>query len=669
MRPNRQPRNRSTRAALAFGVLAALALTSPLAAQARLGTRGVPILQVDGLRFKDLNRNGTLEPYEDWRLTPAARAQDLVGRMTLDEKAGTMMHGTARSDGPMGVAGMGARYDTAANRALVAGASVTSMITRLAGDPAILAAENNTLQEIAEGTRLGIPLTISTDPRHRFQYVPGASSETRGFSQWPEPLGFAALGDTGLMRRFGDIARQEYRAVGIHMALSPQADLATEPRWGRINGTFGENADLAERLVRAYVEGFQHGAAGVDTGSVLTVVKHWVGYGAATEGYDSHSFYGRFATFPGQNLDYHVRPFLGAFAAKAAGVMPTYSILEGATWNGQPIEPVGAAFNRQILTEMLRGQYGFSGVILTDWAITNDCRARCREGAPAGERPTFADVGMPWGVEELPMRARFVKAVLAGVDQFGGTERADLLVEAVRAGELPEARLDSSVVRVLTQKLALGLFEDPYVEPEAAVARVGAAAFRTAGIDAQRRALVLLENKGELLPLQSAGRGRPLRVVLRGIAAEAATREGWTVVDDPRQADVAIVRLSTPFEALHPGYLFGVWIHEGSLAFRDGDPDYEAFKQLSAMVPTIVTVYLERPAILAPIRDRARAVIANFGVSDQALLDVLTGRAAPLGKLPFEIPASMEAVGAQRPDVPHDSPLPLYPFGFGRSYR
>jgi len=669
MRPNRQPRNRSTRTALPLGVLAAVVLTSPLAAQARLGSRGVPILERDGLRFKDLNKNGALEPYEDWRLTPAARARDLVSRMTLEEKAGTMMHGTARSGGPMGAAGMGARYDTAANRALIAGAWVTSMITRLAGDPATLAAENNALQEIAERTRLGIPLTISTDPRHHFQYVPGASSETRGVSQWPEPLGFAALGDTGLMRSFGDIARQEYRAVGIHMALSPQADLATEPRWGRISGTFGEDADLAGRLVRAYVMGFQHGAAGVDTGSVLTVVKHWVGYGAATEGYDSHNYYGRFATVSGPNLAYHVRPFLSAFAANAAGVMPTYSILDGATWNGRPIESVGAAFNGQILTDMLRGQYRFQGVILTDWAITNDCTARCRAGAPAGERPTFDDVGMPWGVEDLPMQARFVKAVRAGVDQFGGTERADLLAQAVRAGELSEARVDSSAVRVLTQKFALGLFEDPYVDLAAATNRVGTEAFRTAGLDAQRRALVLLENQGGLLPLRSAGRERPLRVVVHGVAPEAASREGWIVVDDPRQADVAIVRLHAPFETLHPGYLFGVWIHEGSLAFQDGDPDFDAFKRLSAVVPAIVAVYLERPAILTPIRDRARAVIANFGVSDAALLDVITGRAKPEGKLPFELPASMEAVGAQRPDVPYDSARPLYPFGFGRSYR
>ncbi len=651
-------------------LLAALALVAtPLAAQAHLGSRGVPIIEQDGLRFKDLNRNGTLEPYEDWRLAPAARARDLVTRMTLEEKAGTMMHGTARTSGPMGMVGFGAGYDTAANRALIDSAKVTSMITRLAADPATLAAQNNALQEIAEHTRLGIPITISTDPRHHFQYVPGASSEAGGFSQWPEPLGFGALGDTALVRRFGDIARREYRAAGIHMALSPQADVATEPRWGRISGTFGEDADLAERLVSAYVEGFQHGTAGVDTGSVLTVVKHWVGYGAAARGFDSHSYYGRFAAVTEQSLPYHIKPFLGAFAAHVAGVMPTYSILQGTTWHGQPIEQVGAGYNRQLLTGILRGEYGFQGVILTDWAITNDCTVRCRDGAPAGERPSFADVGMPWGVEDVPMSARFVKAVQAGVDQFGGTERADLLVAAVKAGELSEARLDSSVVRILTQKFALGLFEDPYVDPTSAIARVGTAEFRAAGLDAQRRALVLLENKGGLLPLRSAGRATPLRVYVHGIAPQAVIREGWSVVDDPHRADLAIVRLRAPFETLHPGYIFGTFMHEGSLAFQDSDSDFVAFKRVSAVVPTIVTVYLDRPAILTPIRDRARAVIANFGVSDAALLDVLTGRAKPEGRLPFELPSSMDAVAAQRSDMPHDSRNPLYPIGFGRSYR
>ena len=622
-----------------------------------------PMLQKDGLQFKDLNRNGVLDPYEDWRLSPEQRARDLVARMMLEEKAGTMMHGTARSlGGPMASAGMGGQYDTAAVRALIDSVKVTNLITRLNTDPRTLAAQNNVLQVIAERTRLGIPVTISTDPRNHFQYLPGVNSQTT-FSQWPEALGFAAIDDTALTRAFGDIARQEYRAVGIHMALSPQADLATEPRWPRVAGTFGEDADLASRQVRAYVVGFQHGANGVDSTGVVTVVKHWVGYGAAKDGWDSHTYYGRFATFPGHDLDYHIRPFLGAFAAHAAGVMPTYSILQGAIWDGKPVEPVGAGFNRQLLTDMLRKHYGFQGVILTDWAITWDCPDRCKNGAPAGERPSFADVGMPWGVEDLTMRDRFAKAVEAGVDEFGGTERADLLVEALRVGQLTVARLDSSVVRILTQKFAQGLFEHPFVNPDSAARLVGNPTFLAAGVDAQRRALVLLENKGGLLPLKP---GRSLRVYLHGISADAATHEGWTVVSDPLKADVAIMRLNAPFERLHPQYVFGQFFHEGSLAFKDGDPDFETFKRVSAVVPTIVTVYLDRPAILTPLQGKARALIANFGVSDAALLDVLTGRAKPEGKLPFELPSSMEAVAAQRSDMPHDSPRPLYPFGFGR---
>jgi beta-glucosidase len=637
-------------------------------AQPPLTTRSVPVIEQSGLRFRDLDRNGKVDPYEDWRLTPAARARDIVARMTLEEKAGAMMHGTARSAGQMGGAGVGTGYDTAANRRLIADAKVNSMITRLGGAPASLAAQSNVLQEIAERTRLGIPVTVSTDPRHHFQYVLGASVSAGQFSQWPEALGFAAIGDAALMRRFGDIARREYRAVGIQMALSPQADLATEPRWSRINGTFGEDADLAGRMVRAYVEGFQHGGNGVDTGGVLTVVKHWVGYGAAKEGFDSHNRYGRLASYSGATLDYHVKPFLGAFAAHVGGVMPTYSILEGATWRGRPLEQVGAGYNRQLLTEMLRGQYGFRGIIVTDWAITNDCSEKCRAGSPAGERPSFADVGMPWGVEDLPKRARFVKAVKAGVDQFGGTEDAAMLVEAVKAGELTEARLDESVRRIMEQKFALGLFERPFVEADAATAAVGTDAFRAAGLDAQKRSLVLLENDGPLLPLKATGASGALRVYAVGIDTGAVRRAGWAVATDPAQADVAIVRLEAPFETLHPAYMFGSMQHEGNLAFRAGTKAYDEAMRLAAQLPTVVTVYLDRPAILTPLKGKARAILANFGVSDEALLDVLAGRAKPQGKLPFDLPASMDAVAAQRPDVAHDLPRPLYPFGFGKSY-
>jgi len=627
-------------------------------------SRSSNIVEQQGLRFRDLNRNGVLDPYEDWRLPPAARAKDLVTRMTLEDKAGMMMHGTARSAGPGGGIGFGTGYDSAAIGKLIRDVGVNSFITRLSGDPRTLASEDNQLQEIAEKTRLGIPLTISTDPRNHFQYTLGTSTQTGRFSQWPETLGLAATRDAALVRRFADIARQEYRAVGIQETLSPQADLATEPRWSRISGTFGEDVDLSRALVKAYVEGFQHGASGVDSAGVIAVVKHWVGYGAQKNGLDSHSSYGRFANFSTGNLDLHVEPFLGAFAAHVAGVMPTYSILEGAKVNGRPLEQVGAGFNRQLLTDLLRKRYGFQGVILTDWAITNDCSEVCRNGFPAGERPTFAGVGMPWGVDDLPKVDRFAKAVNAGVDQFGGTEEAQFLVQDVRSGKITESRLNESVYRIALLKFRQGLFENPYVDTAAAGQIVGSAQFQNEATAAQRRSLVLLENKNDILPLNARGK----RVFLHGVDSATAARYGFTVVADPARADIAIVRTNAPFQRLHANYAFGALWHEGDLGFRAGDAEFEEIKRITTAVPTIVTVYLDRPAILSELKDRASALVGNFGVSDAALLDVLTGVAQPEGKMPFELPSSMQEVEAQRSSIPHDTSHPLYRIGFGRSY-
>jgi beta-glucosidase len=210
-------------------------------AQPALGSRGGATIAVDGLKFRDLDRDGKLSPYEDWRLDPEQRAADLTARMTLDEKAGAMMHGTVPAKGPLGVAGIGAGYDLDKAAPLIQSRHVETFITRLSGAPAMLAEQNNALQALAEATRLGIPVTISTDPRNHFQFTAGASVTSGGFSQWPEATGLAAIGDPALTKRFGEVARKEYRAVGIHQALSPMADLATEPRWSRINGTFGED--------------------------------------------------------------------------------------------------------------------------------------------------------------------------------------------------------------------------------------------------------------------------------------------------------------------------------------------------------------------------------------------------------------------------------------------
>jgi beta-glucosidase len=642
--------------------LAPAAMAAPV--QPALGSRSGATITVDGLKFRDLDRDGKLSPYEDWRLDPDRRAADLTARMTLDEKAGAMMHGTVPAKGPLGVAGIGAGYDLDKAAPLIQSRHVETFITRLSGGPAMLAEQNNALQALAEDTRLGIPVTISTDPRNHFQFTAGASVTSGGFSQWPEATGLAAIGDPALTRRFGEVARKEYRAVGIHQALSPMADLATEPRWSRINGTFGEDPVLVGTMVKAYVQGFQGSDTGLAADGVSAVVKHWVGYGASAKGFDGHNHYGRYAVFPAGQFDQHVKPFDEAFAAGVVGVMPTYAILQGVTLDGKPLDPVGAGFSRQLLTDLLRGEHGFKGLVISDWAITNDCGQTCRNGFPTGQAPNFEGFSTAWGVEGLSKVDRYAKGVNAGLDQFGGVEDTAELVAAVRAGKITPARIDQSVRRILTVKFEQGLFENPYVDPKAAEAVVGAPAFVAEGRAAQSRALTLLENRNGLLPLKGAGR----KVWLMGVSAEVARAHGLTPVTDLAQADLAIIRTVTPFQTLHPNYTFGSRQHEGDLSFKDGAADYEAIKAASAKVPTIVSVYLDRPAILTNVRDKATALVGDFGASDDALLDALTGVVAPRGRLPFELPSSMAAVEAQAEDAPHDSAKPLYPIHYGLTY-
>ena len=635
-------------------------LFSPLASatisQPAIGANNKPLLHIGGLTFKDLNQDGKLNPYEDWRLTPQQRAQDLVKRMTLAEKAGLMMHGSAPSPGS--VIGAGTVYDLPAAQKMIVQQQVRSLITRLSGrNPQQMAQENNKLQQIAESSRLGIPLTISSDPRNSFEYLTGASVDAGLFSKWPETLGIAAAGDESLAREYGDIIRQEYRAVGINEALSPQADIATEPRWARINGTFGEDAELTKRMVRGYITGIQHGTQGVGADSVAAIVKHWVGYGAAKDGWDSHNAYGKFAAFSGDNLERHIYPFTGAFEAGVAGVMPTYSILQGASWQGRAIEAVGAGFNHFLLTDLLRGQYRFNGIILSDWLITSDCNQVCEQGAPAGEKPV--PEGMPWGMENATVQQRFVKAVQAGVDQFGGVTDSAVIVAAVQQGQLSQARINASVEKLLTQKFALGLFEQPYVDAPRAAQVVGNPAAQRAADEAQARSLVLLQNQG-VLPLRQGA-----KIWLSGVDKQVAQQAGLVVVDEPQQADIALIRTSAPFEQPHRNYFFGSRHHEGSLAFTDDNPDLQKIKQVGRVVPTIVTVYLDRPAILSNVQALSKGLIANFGVSDAVLLQKLQSQQAWRGRLPFELPSSMAAVLKQQSDVAADSEKPLYPLGFG----
>ncbi|TFF75801.1 glycoside hydrolase family 3 protein [Aeromonas taiwanensis] len=670
-----------TRLALSIGALLLAGCndndSTPKPTQPTLGHRTAALIEQDGLQFKDLDGNGTLTPYEDWRLGAAERARDLVGRLTLAQKAGLMMHGTLVLDAE-------GRVNLDAMDKMLRSDGVNTFITRMAGDPAAIAEDNNTLQALLEGVGLGIPMTVSTDPRNHFTHDPKATSIGAGaFSQWPETLGLAAIGDAALVQRFGDIARQEYRAVGIHEALSPQADLATEPRWGRINGTFGEDNQLAKSLVKAYIEGFQQGSDGIGKESVITVVKHFAGAGPQKDGLDAHNPWGKEQVYPGGQFAYHLVPFEGAFEAKVAAVMPYYALPEGLTYEGQTIEEVGFGFNRQILTDLLRGHFGFSGVVLSDWGIVNDCPTRCEEGlsqaeVDAGVSPWTVPFGMSWGVEKLSKAERYAKAIDAGVNQFGGVEDPAPLLAAVQAGLVTEAAVTSSAERILEQKFELGLFENPYVDVQAAVTLVGNDAFQKEAQAAQSAAHVLLKNEGALLPLKADGK----RVYLYNVNAEVARANGYTVVTSLAEADLAIARVNTPNEQ-DPRFPFGM-VHFGQLGFASqaevvqetahegvyqGADDLAAIQAIEqAGVPLVLSIYLDRPAILTEVAPAAKVLLANFGALDQALFDVMSGTQKARGKLPFELPSSWQAVLNQSPDVAKDSLNPLYPYGAGLAY-
>jgi beta-glucosidase len=638
--------------------------------QPMLGHRSAALLMVDGLTFKDLDRNGKLDPYEDWRLSPDERVADLIQRMSLEDLAGLMVHGTLPSIGAMASLGAGKEYDLVKVGQMIDEEHVSTFITRLNGSAEIFARQNNQVQAIAESSRWGIPVTISSDPRHHFEQVFGATIQDRAFSMWPEPLGFAAANDPELTRRFGDTVRQEYESVGIRESLAPQADLATEPRWARINGTFGEDAGTAKRMVEAYVAGVQNGANGLNSGSVIAVVKHWVGYGAAKDGWDSHNYYGRYAEFSGDDLEQHLIPFTGAFDSHVASVMPTYSIVQHTAIDGEPLEQVGAGFSRQLVRGLLRGRYGFQGVVLSDWGVTSDCSEACRKGASAGEKPTPADIGMPWGVEELTKAQRFAKAINAGVDQIGGTEQSSVIVEDVHNGSISEARVREAAGRILLQKFQLGLFEQPYVDETRAAVIAGSKEFVREGQAAQAEAVVLLENHqvaatGKLLlPVSPEGK----RVYLYGVAAKLAELAGFTPVTDLAQADLAIIRAPAPYESEHANFFFGSRQHEGRLTFTEKDGAYADLLRVSATVPTVFLTTLERPLILANVIPHTTALLGDFGISDEVLLALITGKVSPGGRLPFELPSSVEAVTQQKSDLPHDSQSPLFPLGFGLHY-
>ncbi|ABW12656.1 glycoside hydrolase family 3 domain protein [Parafrankia sp. EAN1pec] len=569
-------------------------------------------------------------PYQDTTLSTDRRVADLLSRLDLEAKAGLLFHPLAMLGGldDPGMFGMPSMRSMLHKR-------INHFNIALVPSARELAQWHNKLQEEALGTPLGIPVTISSDPRHSFTDNPATALLAGPFSQWPEPLGFAAIGSTELVGRFADTVRREYLATGIRVALHPQIDLATEPRWSRISGTFGEDADLASRLAPAYVRGLRADALGPE--SVAAMAKHFPGGGPQKDGEDPHFAYGREQVYPGGRFELHLEPFRAVIDAGVSQMMPYYGLPVGLE-----LEEVGFAFNKAVVTGILREQLGFDGIVCTDWGVLTQ---------------------MSWGVEHLTFEERMLKALDAGVDQFGGELRPDVLVSLVRNGSVSESRLDVSARRMLREKFHLGLFDHPFVDVERATVLVGSETARVAGLAAQQAAYTLLKNEADSparLPLR-----RGLRVYAEGLAP-AALADRAAVVATPQEADVAVIRLSAPFEKRGAEGEYESFFHAGSLAFPAEEE--RRVREICETLPTVLDVYLDRPAIIGGLAAAAAAVTVNFGASEQACAAVLFGDAQPQGNLPFDIPSSMAAVENSRSDTPFDTTDPAFRFGSGLRY-
>jgi beta-glucosidase len=605
------------------------------------------LTSADGVEYRDLNRNGRMDPFEDPRLPVEQRVADLLGRMSLEEKVGLMFHTVIEAGADGTVKESPGAISKSPTSEVVLRKHLNHFNVHVLDDARMAARWHNALQAIAEQSPHGIPVTISTDPRHAFIENAGASFAAKAFSQWPEALGLAALRDPGVVERFADIARQEYVAVGIRMALHPTLDLATEPRWARQSGTFGQDPGLVTELGVAYLHGFQGETLGAQ--SVACVSKHFPGGGPQKDGEDAHFPYGREQVYPGDRFADHLAPFPAAIAAGTAAVMPYYGMPVGLEVGGERIEEVGFGFNKQLVTGLLRESLGFDGIVLSDWELVNDNHV--------GDQVLPARA---WGVEQLDPYERVERLLDAGVDQFGGEECVEVLLDLVARGRVGEDRVDASARRLLAVKFRLGLFDDPFVDEDAAAETVGRQDFCEEGYAAQARSVTVLQNEPgpggmPLLPLR-----RGVRVYAENLGAEAVSRIG-EVVERPEDAEVAVLRLAAPFDPRDDLFLES-WFHQGSLDFPPGL--VSRVQRIAAQVPVVIDVILDRPAVLTPLLPLAAAVVGSYGTSDEALLDALTGALPPVGRLPFDLPRSMEQVRRHPEDVPGYGD-PLFAFGHG----
>jgi len=647
--------------------------------------RAVDLIHEKQFIFKDLNKNQKLDVYEDWRQPLDKRVANLVSQMTLQEKVGMLLINTLNA-GEKGTLTEGA-VDYIENQ------KMTRFIFRntIKNNPVNTGAGNgfagvqispyeaaqfmNAVQELSERTRLGIPSLFKSNSRNHMEIDAraGINVESGSFSSWPKESGLAATRDMDLIADFAKIMAEEWRAIGLRGMYGYMADLSTEPRWYRVHETFTEDSELSTDIIKVLIKNLQ--GEKLHSKSIALTIKHFPGGGPQEGGGDPHYTFGKNQIYPAGKFDDHLAPFKAAIDAGASSIMAYYGIPVG-----QPYMPnnVGMAFSKGILTDLLRTLLKFRGYVNSDTGII-------------GERA--------WGLEDKSLDEQILIAIEAGTDILSGFSNNKQILNLVEAGKLPESRVNLSVTRLLKEQFELGLFENPYVDPNRAAYLVGNPSFQKKADLAQRKSIVLLQNKTKLPLAQPKGQDT-LKIFTMGMNTDLFKEREWsnykvtsgdynkakkeTLPAISKETDIAIIRVQVTNNAGSDRRFGGADSTElNFLSFSEMakakswkiSPSLEDIKTVMETVgaeKTILSIDFRQPYVLDEASGilNAAGILATFGVSDAAVMDIIMGKFNPTGKLPYALAKSSAAVVKQAPDAPgYPEEDTLFPFGFGLNYK
>ncbi|HEX6292398.1 MAG TPA: glycoside hydrolase family 3 N-terminal domain-containing protein [Herpetosiphonaceae bacterium] len=573
--------------------------------------------------------------YKDPSAPIPDRVADLLTRMTLDEKIGQM---TQVDRGSLATEADIATYYLGS--ILSGGGSAPTPNT-----PTAWADMYDRYQGIALSTRLGIPIIYGIDAVHGHNNVYGATI-------FPHNIGLGATRNPALIQQIGRATAEEVAGTGIDWTFAPCLCVARNERWGRTYESYGEDPEIASAMT-TIVTGLQ-GTSLSGPASILATAKHWVGDGGTTGGDDQ----GNTQISEAELRRLHVVPYVDAIQKGVGSVMISYS-----SWNGQKLHG-----HRYLITDVLKGELGFSGFVVSDWA----------------------------GIDQLPgdYPSDVRTAINAGIDMVMVPHNYTLFTSTLRneinAGSIPQARIDDAVRRILTKKFELGLFERPYTD-RAYTATIGSAAHRAIARDAVRQSLVLLKNTNNILPL-----AKNARIFVAGKNADDIGNQsgGWTI--SWQGSSGAITPGTTILQGIRNTVAPGTTVtysksgrgaagHDvavvviGEKPYAEGQGDKPSYLGLDQEdkntlttvkrtgVPMVVVLVSGRPMIVTNELPDWRGLIAAWlpGTEGQGVADVLFGDYKPTGKLPHSWPRAETQIPINTGDTPYD---PLFPYGFGLTY-